>query len=102
MPNPQGFSEASVAALGQKDPVLQAHASFGKDGRVLIPIALREAAGIKPGERVVIRVQDGALVIETLDARIARIQAIFAPYKREGESIVDEFIAEKRAEAARE
>lgn len=102
MPNPQGFSEAPVAGLGQKAPALQAHASFGKDGRVLIPIALREAAGIKPGERVVIRVQDGGLVIETLDARIARIQAFLAPYKREGESMVDELIADRRAEALRE
>jgi plasmid stability protein len=33
--------------------------------------------------------------------RVARAQAIFAPYRREGQSLVDELLAERRAAAAR-
>jgi AbrB family looped-hinge helix DNA binding protein len=84
-----GFSEAP-------QPDLLQQSSFGKDGRILIPIALREAAGVKPGERVVIRIEDGTIVIETIATQIRKVQAMVARLKRPGESIVDEFIAEKR------
>ncbi len=90
-----GFSEAS-------QPELRQQSSFGKDGRILIPIALREAAGVKPGEHVAIRIEDGAIVIETLATQVRKVQAMVAHLKRPGESIVDEFIAEKRLEAERE
>jgi bifunctional DNA-binding transcriptional regulator/antitoxin component of YhaV-PrlF toxin-antitoxin module len=89
MHNSPGFSEAP-------QPDLLQQSSFGKDGRILIPIALREAAGVKPGERVSIRIADGAIIIETIATQIRKVQAMVAPYIRPGESIVDEFIAEKR------
>ena len=90
MPDARGLSKASQPDL------LREQSSFGKDGRILIPIALREAAGVKPGERVVVRVENGVIVIETIATQIRKVQAMVAPYKRPGESIVDEFIAEKR------
>jgi AbrB family looped-hinge helix DNA binding protein len=90
MHNSPGFSEAP-------QPDLRQQSSFGKDGRILIPIALREAAGVKPGERVVIRIEDGTIVIETIATQIRKVQAMVAHLKRPGESIVDEFIAEKRS-----
>ena len=96
MPNAPGFAEAPQPDL------LRQQSSFGKDGRILIPIALREAAGVKPGERVVIRIVDGAIVIETIATQIRKVQAMVAHLKRPGESVVDEFIAEKRLEAERE
>ncbi len=77
-------------------------ATLGPDGRVLIPAALREAAGIARGEEVTIRVEDGRIVIETFAAQIRRLRGMFAHLKKPGESVVDEFIAERRAEAARE
>jgi bifunctional DNA-binding transcriptional regulator/antitoxin component of YhaV-PrlF toxin-antitoxin module len=68
----------------------------------LIPADLRDASGIHRGAVVIAEVEDGRLVLESYDARIDRLQARLAKYKRPGESVVDEFIAEKRAEAARE
>ena len=78
------------------------HLSVGRDGRILIPAEVRDAIGIKRGGKVVAEVRDGMLVIDTLEARLQRIQARLAPYRTPGESVVDEFIAERRAEAARE
>jgi AbrB family looped-hinge helix DNA binding protein len=75
---------------------------MGPDGRVLIPAALRAAAGMKAGDRLTIKVVDGRVVIETQVSAIARVAGMFAHLKKPGESVVDEFIAEKRAEAGRE
>jgi AbrB family looped-hinge helix DNA binding protein len=69
----------------------------GPDGRVLIPAELRRAAGIVPGDTVLAEIRDGAVEIATLATRIRRVQDMLAPYKQPGVSIVDEFIAEKRA-----
>ena len=88
-----GFSEAA-------EPF--AETTLAPDGRVLIPAALREAAGIQRGEAITIRAEEGRIVIESFAGAIRRIQEKFAGLKRPGESVVDEFIAEKRAEAARE
>ena len=79
-----------------------AEATLGPDGRVLIPAALRDAAGIQRGDDVTIRVEDGRIILTSFKAEIRRIQGMLAHLKRPGESIVDEFIAEKRAEAERE
>jgi AbrB family looped-hinge helix DNA binding protein len=89
-----GFGEA---------PVPMDHGvRMGPDGRVLIPAALRAAAGMKAGDRLTIKVVDGRVVIETQVSAIARVSGMFAHLKKPGESVVDEFLAERRAEAARE
>lgn len=88
-----GFSEAA-------EPF--AETTLGSDGRILIPAALRDAAGIKRGEAISIRAEEGRIVIESFAGAIRRIREKFAGLRRPGESVVDEFIAEKRAEAARE
>ncbi len=93
MPVNPGFAE-SQAPFSQ--------ATLGPDGRVLIPAALRDAAGIARGDDVTIRVEDGRIVLSSLKAEVRRMQGMLAHLKRPGESVVDEFIAEKRAEAERE
>lgn len=97
-----GLGEEGVPFRSGKGAAFQGQLSVGQDGRILIPAEVREALGIRRGGKVVAEVRDGVLLIDTLEARLARIQAALAPLKRPGESVVDEFIAEKRAEAARE
>jgi AbrB family looped-hinge helix DNA binding protein len=81
----------------------KAHArvTINKQGRIVIPVALRKALGVKPGDELVARVKDGQLVLETRDALLDRIQARFAHIPRE-RSLVDELIAERREQAQRE
>lgn len=74
----------------------------GPDGRILIPADLRRAAGIEPGGTVFVNLEDGEIRVSTWSSRLDRIRRIAAKYKKPGQSVVDEFIAEKRAEAARE
>ena len=71
-------------------------------GRLVVPAELRRELGLQTGTDVVLDIVDGSLRVRTMADIVKEVQTIFRPYKREGESVVDEFIAEKRAEAARE
>lgn len=87
------------------EDVLSAELFATGDGRVTIPAQLRRAAGIEPGQRLVVYLENGRVVIEERDHLLARIQreAIEAPHATgQMGSAVEELIAERRAEATRE
>lgn len=73
-----------------------------ENGRVVIPVAFRKALGIKPGDEVILRVDDGELRISTLKRRLERARRHVRKYVKPGVSLVDELIAERREEAKRE
>jgi AbrB family looped-hinge helix DNA binding protein len=73
----------------------------GAQGRLVIPAALRKALGLKPGDRLIARQEGESLVLERREAIEQRLQDRFRHIPREV-SLVDELIAERRAEAARE
>jgi AbrB family looped-hinge helix DNA binding protein len=77
-------------------------ARIGAGGRLVIPVEIRRQLGLEEGEPVIMRVEDGELRLLTLDESINRVQERMKPYVRPGISEVDDFIAERRAEAARE
>jgi AbrB family looped-hinge helix DNA binding protein len=74
---------------------------IGAQGRLVIPAALRKALNLKPGDRLVARQDGEALVLERREAIEKRLQDRFRPIPGEV-SLVDELIAERRAEAAKE
>ncbi|QTD46083.1 AbrB/MazE/SpoVT family DNA-binding domain-containing protein [Ottowia testudinis] len=81
--------------------------AISDNGRVLVPAALREELGFKPGTRIYAEVKDGSLVLTSASQRTAQRRAYFADLMKrlnvpEDASLVDEFIAERRAEAARD
>jgi AbrB family looped-hinge helix DNA binding protein len=73
----------------------------GPQGRLVIPAALRKALDLKPGDRLVARQEGDALVLERREAIEKRLQDRFRHIPKEV-SLVDELIAERRAEAAKE
>jgi len=75
---------------------------LNENGRVVIPAAFRKALGIKPGDEVILRVDDGELRITTMKQRMERAQRRARQYVKPGVSLVDELIAERREEAKRE
>jgi AbrB family looped-hinge helix DNA binding protein len=78
------------------------HATISQNGRIVIPAAIRSQMGLKPGEDVLMEVEDGVLRIESHRARIRRIQEEFKKYAKPGALISDELIADRREEARRE
>lgn len=69
-----------------------------ESGKVSLPSAHRRELGLEPGDRVVLRVVDGELRIRSLRAQLREAQR----EAREllGDYSVDQFLAEKYADAA--
>ena len=74
----------------------------GPGGHVVIPAALREALGIKEGDVLFVRIEDGELHLLTSTAAMHRAQAMVRQVVPEGVSLVDGLIAERQREAAKE
>lgn len=72
------------------------------DGHLVLPAALREAMRLDGSGKVRAQVVEGELRLASVPVVIERLQAMASRFRVEGESVVDEFIAEKRAEAERE
>jgi AbrB family looped-hinge helix DNA binding protein len=92
---------ASKESAGSATPI-QGKTKLSENGRIVIPAAMREALGFKPGETLVMDVHEGTLRIETYWSRVKRIQAQIAEWIPEGVSLADELIAERRREAQKE
>ena len=81
---------------------LRAKVRLSSNGRIVIPAEMRKALGVKPGETIMLEVEDGVLRIESYPSRIRRIQQEFRKYAKPGILASDELIAERREEARRE
>lgn len=75
---------------------------IGSQGRVVLPKALREQLGAEEGAVYQAHVEDGRLILETREALLQRMQRETADALGDRGSLVDELIAERRAEANRE
>lgn len=75
---------------------------MSEGGRVVIPVEIRRQLGLKEGDTVLWDIQDGEVRLTTRAANIKRAQALVRKYVKPGVSLVDELIAERREEAARD
>src|SRR5215218_4862503 len=75
---------------------------LSREGRVVIPAAFRESLGLKEGDVLFTRLEDGEIVLLTPEAAMRRAQTIVRQFVPEGVSLVDELIEERRREAERE
>lgn len=71
-------------------------------GRIVVPAGFRRALGIGAGQELVMSLDDGFVRLQTVDAALERVRAIARRRRRSDSSVVDEFLAERRAEAAGE
>lgn len=67
------------------------------DGRVLIPLEMREAIELGDDGRVTARVEAGELRIVSQGLAVRQIQSCMRKYKMPGESVVNRFLADRRA-----
>lgn len=72
---------------------------LGPQGRIVIPAHLRKALDLAPGDKLVIHQDGQSIVLERRADLVKRMQARFAGIDA-GDSLADELIAERRAEAA--
>ncbi|MCO5760559.1 MAG: AbrB/MazE/SpoVT family DNA-binding domain-containing protein [Chromatiaceae bacterium] len=77
-------------------------AKMSEGGRVVIPLEIRKALGLKEGDVVLWELAEGEARLTTRRERLRRAQDLVRQYVPEGVSLVDELIAERRAEAERD
>ena len=77
---------------------MQARAGINQQGRIVIPAECRAAAGLKPGDELLIEaVGEGELRLRTPEQAIKEAQAIVARYLPKGRDLVQELIDERRS-----
>jgi bifunctional DNA-binding transcriptional regulator/antitoxin component of YhaV-PrlF toxin-antitoxin module len=72
-----------------------------QDGSIVLPRQLRQSLGFDVGTELIARVEGEKLVLQTRAAALDSLRSIFDHIPPEV-SLVDELIAERRREAARE
>lgn len=75
---------------------------MSEGGRVVVPVEVRRALGLQEGDTVMIELADGEARLYSRREQLRRAQALIRQYIPEGATVVDEFLAERRAEAERE
>jgi AbrB family looped-hinge helix DNA binding protein len=75
------------------DPLI---VEVGPKGRIVIPVAARQALGISEGSRLVVEVKGDALTLMSRDAIARRARARFADVDAD---LADELIRDRRHEA---
>ncbi|MBI2766301.1 MAG: AbrB/MazE/SpoVT family DNA-binding domain-containing protein [Chloroflexi bacterium] len=79
-----------------------ARVKINSQGRVIIPAALRNAAGLKPGETAIMHLVDDHLVLESQAHLWARLKEMYSAPGPGGLSALEELRQERRQEFLRE
>lgn len=93
----RGDRDASGPDRREPGSVGRTKLQIAGDGRLLIPQGLRDAMALDPSGAVTAEVVDGELRVVSPRAAIRRIQRIAQKYKKPGQNVVEEFLAERRA-----
>lgn len=72
---------------------------LGKQGRLVVPAAIRKELGLELGDELVVRAENGRLVFEPKAAAVTRLRQRFRNIQG---SLADELLAERREEARHE
>jgi bifunctional DNA-binding transcriptional regulator/antitoxin component of YhaV-PrlF toxin-antitoxin module len=77
-------------------------ARLNEEGRLVIPAAYRKQHGLENGQEVLLRATQEGLLITTFDKALQRFQDDVAALAGSNANLVDELIADRRKEAAKE
>jgi len=75
---------------------------IGKDGRITIPASIRAALGIKPGDVILVRLENSSIRVIPLKQAVQLAQQTLRKYVPEDTSLVEALVRARREEAAHE
>lgn len=75
---------------------------LGESGRIVLPASIRKEFGMAPGERLTVISEPGGIRILTRKMALESIRAGIIKKRGSLKGILDEFLAERHEEAARE
>ncbi|PTE09369.1 AbrB/MazE/SpoVT family DNA-binding domain-containing protein [Mesorhizobium helmanticense] len=99
--NPRAQFDAGARKTPLRVPAKRERVKLGEGGRFVIPAAMREEMGVRPGEDLILHVENGELRVRSWLQNLRRVQAELSALKKPGESVVDEFLKERREEQLR-
>jgi AbrB family looped-hinge helix DNA binding protein len=71
-------------------------------GRIVLPQPIRAEKHLNHGDELVLTLEDGAIVLRSYEEAMQKLQDSFCANIPRDKRLVDELIAERRAEAKRE
>lgn len=74
--------------------------NIDKGGRLVIPAPYRKALGLKPGDEVLLLLEDGEIRVINTRQAIVRAQALVRRYVPQDRSLSEELIRERREEVS--
>ena len=80
----------------------EVHARLGENGRVVIPAAFRRRLGLKPGDPVILRLEESGVVIESRRAAVRAAQRMIRERVPKGELLTERLFEMRRAENTRD
>lgn len=81
---------------------MQAKAKLNANGRVVIPAPMRKALDLRPGDELIMRVEDGELRLSTRRRALERARRMIRQYVPDDVDLTQSLIDDRRAEAERE
>lgn len=78
------------------------HLKIGGGRRIVLPSDLCRNLSLDVGDTVIVRLEDDQATLRSVDRTISRFQSLLAQRVPPGTSLVNELIAEREDEAARE
>ncbi|GJD35547.1 AbrB/MazE/SpoVT family DNA-binding domain-containing protein [Methylobacterium aerolatum] len=85
------------AAMSQRRTI-----QVAEDGVMSLPADIRRLLGLSGAGRIVLTQDETGIHLTTAEHTLQRVRALAAPFRRRSGSVVDDFIAERRSEAAEE
>jgi bifunctional DNA-binding transcriptional regulator/antitoxin component of YhaV-PrlF toxin-antitoxin module len=76
------------------------HLSVSPSGKVHLPAELRKKLSVENGGKLIVHLDEDGVTLMTIKAHLDSLAAFVAPYMK-GDS-VDQFLADRKAEAQRE
>jgi len=74
----------------------------GESGRVVLPAAIRNAFGLKTGDRLNVTVNGNRIEILSMDMALNEIRSSIIEKRGSLDGLLDEFLEERREESRRE
>jgi len=72
------------------------------NGRIVIPAEIRQKMGLRPGDILMLHVEDNVLIVESQQSRIRRVQESLRRLIPSDRVLSDELVTDRREEARNE
>lgn len=81
---------------------MELRAKLTTNGRILVPVQFRKALGLKPGDELVLQLDQESFRVIPLQQAVAQAQKLVKKYNPEKKSLVSELLNSRQTEAQNE